>query len=124
MWELTGAPNLAAHRRLPGGIVPPFESLGCFRFQEKNGSEAAAGGENSVNNSGKQPGSGRSQWELVGASWARCGVGVSPMERSVGMRSEKEKWLWDAHPFLGRERSCGVEKEQGWKQRDQLGGFR
>ena len=55
--------------------MPPFESLGCFRFQEKNGSEAAAGGENSVNNSGKQPGSGRSQWELVGASWARCGVG-------------------------------------------------
>lgn len=68
---LTGSWRLSSHRRLSGGLVPPFESLGCFHCQEKNGNETVAGPEKRMSDSGKHSGPGGNHWSWLGplCSW-------------------------------------------------------
>lgn len=77
--------SLAAHRWLPGGIVPPFLCWGCFHSQEKKGNETLEGGERSVS-----VGSSLDVGGTAGRLWESC-----VWQGMVGM----ERW---ACPWRGR----------------------
>lgn len=63
----------------------------------------------------------------MGAGWGLLGMVWSGGEsHGEERRNEvlKREVVVGCSPLFGESCSCGVEKEQGWKQRDQLGGFR
>lgn len=53
--------------------MPPFKCRDYFHYW-RNGSEAVAGREKSMSNSGKQPWHGKNLWESVRALGMQCGV--------------------------------------------------